>query len=178
MENGTRTGSRSVSCVSDVYNNTAQAGLHTEGPCHKHEWSPVLDQTDPPGGNPIWNILSKGKSSEEEAHNLGGWEAHEEPRKKTEGSGDDDKTTRTQNQVYYLRPSSNLCFFSVTLAVGPSDGRSATEIPQKVFDGLLWNFVQTLMVPRGRIWITLVVLTFLLTPPWGSRFWFEWNVYV
>lgn len=53
-------GSRSVSCVSHVYTNTAQAGLHAVGPFYKHERSPALDQTDPPGGNLIWNILSKG----------------------------------------------------------------------------------------------------------------------
>lgn len=48
----------SVSCVSDVYSNTAQAGLHTAGSFHKHEWSPVVDRTHPAGGNLICNILS------------------------------------------------------------------------------------------------------------------------
>lgn len=62
MENGTWAGSHSVSCVLDVYNNSAQAGLYTVGPFHKHKWGLVLDQTDPPGGNHIGNILSEGKS--------------------------------------------------------------------------------------------------------------------
>lgn len=44
---------RSVSCVSDVYTSTAQAGLHAVGTFYKHERIPVLDQTDPPGGNLI-----------------------------------------------------------------------------------------------------------------------------
>lgn len=88
MENGTWTERRSVSCVSDVYNNTAQAGLYTEGPCHKHEWS--LDQTDPPGGKLIWNILSKkGESSEEEVPNLRVGSPTKSRKEKTEGSRDD-----------------------------------------------------------------------------------------
>lgn len=48
----------SVSCVSDVYSNTAQAGLHTAGSFRKHEWSPVVDRKHPAGGNLICNILS------------------------------------------------------------------------------------------------------------------------
>lgn len=57
---GTWTRSRSVSCVSMVYNNTAQAALHTVGPFGRHKWSPIPDQTDPPGGNHICSILSEG----------------------------------------------------------------------------------------------------------------------
>lgn len=38
------TGSRSVSRVSDVYNNTAQVGIHW-GPFHTHDRRPGLDQT-------------------------------------------------------------------------------------------------------------------------------------
>lgn len=55
----------SVSCVSDVYSNTAQAGPHTAGSFHKHEWSPVVDRTHPAGGNLICNILSNSESWEE-----------------------------------------------------------------------------------------------------------------
>lgn len=95
MEKGTCTGSQSVSWVLDVYNNTAQTRLFTVGPWHKHEWSPVLDQTDPPGGNHIWNILSKGESSEEVPH-LGGW-----------------KTINRRAEKYihalFVRPSMNVC---------------------------------------------------------------------
>lgn len=57
---GTWTRSRSLSCVSMVYNNTAQAALYIVGPFGKNKWSPIPDQTDPPGGNHICSILSEG----------------------------------------------------------------------------------------------------------------------
>lgn len=46
-------------------------------PFHKHEWGRVVDQTDPPGGNLDWNILSKAESQEEVpsvgGHNKNWW---------------------------------------------------------------------------------------------------------
>lgn len=73
---GMWTRSRSVSCVSMVYNNTAQAALYTVGPFGKHKWSPIPDQTDPPGGNHICSILSEGgvKRKLQKNHKKGTWD--------------------------------------------------------------------------------------------------------
>lgn len=57
------TGSRSVSYVSGVYNNTAHTGIHC-GPFHKDNRKPGVDQTLP-SRNLIWNTVMEVKRQEE-----------------------------------------------------------------------------------------------------------------
>lgn len=57
-----------------------------------------------------------------------------------------------------------------------------TEISQKLLNGMLWNFVLTVLFIRGWILpilpvsrIQLVIPRLLLVPPWGSHLWFFLN---
>lgn len=99
----------SVSCVSDVYSNTAQAGPHTAGSSRKHEWSPVVDRTHPAGGNLICNILS---NSERLRGGRGprGDKLLRVTRRLTDQKKQKKKIWQ-RNQVWFLSPSSGVCFF-------------------------------------------------------------------
>lgn len=105
----------SVSCVSDVYSNTAQAGLHTAGSSRKHEWSPVVDRTHPAGGNLICNILSNSERLR------GGREPRGDKLLRVTRRLTDQKKQKKKiwqrNQVWFLSPSSGVCFFFVDVLV-------------------------------------------------------------
>ncbi len=73
----------------------------------------------------------------------------------------------------------NVCFWCMGNVWILRDGNDSlslyhlvqTEISQQLLNGLLLNFVQTLMVPGG--WI---LMTFPVMPPWGWPLRFEWNI--